>query len=146
MVVHSRDSHPETIRILEQEDAKNVLLHMFGGKEFIQQIVKNGWLVSVNYLVTRSKTYKKVARDLPLENLCLETDAPWNGVQKPLDLVTEKDVVFFKNDEAKVATLRNDPATIVLTAQKIAEIKGISFEEVWKAAGQNAAKFFGINV
>src|SRR3989338_10726357 len=41
LVVHSRDSHERTIRILEQEDAKQVLLHMFGGKEFLQQIIAN---------------------------------------------------------------------------------------------------------
>ena len=144
LVVHSRDSHPDTIKTLEDEDAKNVLLHMFGGKDLIKNILENNWLISINYLVTRSKTYKKIAKDMPLENICLETDAPWNGIQKKPEEVTQTDVIFKENKEQNLLTLRNDPTTIKTTAEKIAEIKEIPFETVWRACGENARKFFSL--
>ncbi len=144
LVIHCRDAYEETVKILEDEDAKKALLHMFGGKSLLERVVQNKWLISMNYLVARSKDYKKIARDIPLENLTLETDAPWNGVQKQIDTVASSDVVFKKNPEQKTATLRSDPSTIKLTAQKIAEIKNLPFENVWKACGENAIKFFGL--
>src|SRR3989338_2355186 len=112
LVVHCRDAYEETIKILEDEDAKKVLLHMFGGKNLLQRVVENNWLISMNYLVARSKDYKKIARDIPLENLTLETDAPWNCVQKPTDSVTSSDIIFRINEEQKIATLRSAPSTI----------------------------------
>lgn len=144
IVVHSRDAHPETVKILEQEDAKKALLHMFGGKDLLKSIVENGWLVSINYLITRSKTYKKIARGLPLENICLETDSPWNGPQKTRQELNKTDIIFRENKESETVLLRNDPITIRITAEKIAEIKGIPFETVWKTCGENAKGFFSI--
>ncbi len=144
LVVHSRDSHQDTIKILENEDAKNVLLHMFGAKDLIKNVWENNWLVSINYLVTRSKTYKKIAKDMPLGNICLETDAPWNGLQKLKGQLGKEDIIFKENKEQNLLTLRNDPSTIKITAQKIAEIKKIPFETVWNACGENAKKFFSL--
>ncbi len=144
LVVHCREASEETLNILESEDAKKVLLHMFPGKNLIDRVVENNWLISINYLVTRSKDYKKIARDVPLENLTLETDAPWNGVQKSIDSVTSSDIIFKENKELNLATLRSDPSTIKLTAEKIAEIKGLDFESVWKKCGENAVKFFNM--
>ncbi len=144
LVVHCRDAFEETIKVLEDEDAKKVLLHMFGGKNLLPRVTENNWLISINYLVTRSKDYKKIARDMPLENLTLETDAPWNGIQKPTDTITSGEIIFKENKELNLVTLRNDPTSIKLTAQKIAEIKGISFDQVWKVCGENAERFFGI--
>ena len=144
LVVHCRDAFEDTMKILEKEDAKQALLHMFGGKDFIQKIAENKWLLSINYLVTRSKTYRKIARDTPLENICLETDAPWNGVQKPIEQVTLSDIVFRKHEELKIASLRCDPTVIKLTAGKIAEIKNIPLESLWKACGENAERFFNL--
>ncbi len=146
LVVHCRGAYEETVNILENEDAKKVLLHMFGGKNLLGRVVENNWLISMNYLVSRSKDYKKIARDIPLENLTLETDAPWNGVQKPIDTVIVNDIIFKENKDLNLVTLRSDPSTIKLTAEKIAEIKGLSFEEVWKACGENAARFFGLKI
>ncbi len=144
LVVHSRDAHPETIRILEQEDARHVLLHMFGGKGLLKSVIENKWLVSINYLITRSKTYKKIARDLPLENICLETDAPWNGQQKTREQLAASDIIFRENADSNTILLRNDPTTIKATAEKIAEIKKLAFGDVWKTCGENAKRFFSM--
>lgn len=123
IIVHSRDAFEESIKILEQEDVKDVLMHMFGANNLIKIVIENNWFISVNTILLRSKKYKKVIRDSPLENILLETDAPWLGFGK-----------------------RNDPLSIKQVAEKIAEIKKISFEKVWKQCGKNAVKFFGLPI
>lgn len=124
LVIHSRDAYEEAVKILEQEGAKKVLLHMFGANDLIKRVIENDWFVSMNTIVLRSKKHKKVVRDMSIEKLLLETDSPWLGL------------------EGK----RNDPTSIKIVAQKISEIKKLSFEDVWKKCGDNSVKFFNLNM
>lgn len=124
LVIHARDAYEEALDVLEQEGAENVLMHMFGANQLVERVMKNGYFVSLNAIVLRSKKHRKVARDMPLESLLLETDAPWLHPEKG----------------------RNDPRTIRIVAEEIAEIKGLGFEEVWKACGRNSARFFRLPV
>ena len=125
VVIHSRDSHSDIVEILEEENAKRVHWHMFGAKELLNRVIDNSWFVSLNAIVFKSKKYRKVARDVPLDRLMLETDAPWLALEK---------------------SVRNEPTTIIDVARKIAEIKKISFDEVWFQAGRNAVEFYGLDV
>jgi len=130
LIIHSRDSYEETIKILEQKDAKEVDMHMFGNHHLAKRVVDNGWFISINTIILRSKSHKKIARDCPLERLMLETDAPWLSPKKLLEGVDE----------------RNYPTSIKLVAEKIAEIKKIDFEKVWNKCGENAIKFFKLTI
>jgi len=130
LVIHSREAYEETLRILEQEDAKEVDMHMFGDHHLTKRIVDNGWFISINTIILRSKSHKKIARDCPIERLMLETDAPWLSPKKLLEGIDEK----------------NDPTSIRLVAEKIAEIKKVNFEEVWNRCGENAIKFFKLPI
>lgn len=123
LVVHSRDAIEDTIRILEEENAKRVHMHLFGEHSFLKKVIDNGWYISLGPIVLKSKKHKKVARDTPLERIMLETDAPWFGFGK-----------------------RNEPLSIKEVANRIAEIKKISYEEVWRVCGENAIKFFNLNI
>jgi TatD DNase family protein len=120
VVVHARDAASEAVEILEREEAKDVLMHMFGANQLTDRVIANGWFVSLNTIVLRSKRHRKVARDAPLERLLLETDSPWLG------------------GEGK----RNDPTAIKTVAKEIAGIKNVDYEEVWRTCGKNAARFF----
>lgn len=120
LVIHARDAYENVVEILERENAKDVLLHMFGANHLVKRVVGNGWYVSVNTILFRSKKHKKVVRDMPLEKLMLETDSPWLGP----------------------AGKRNDPTSVKIVAEKIAEIKRTTLEEVWKKCGDNAIEFF----
>lgn len=131
LVIHSRDAFEETIQILEEEKTKNVLMHMFGANQLVKRVVENGWMISINTILLKSKKHKKIARDIPLENLLLETDAPWLAPKALLE------------GDKKA---RNDPTSIKIVAQKIAEIKKISFEDIWKTCGKNAVEFFKLSV
>jgi TatD DNase family protein len=119
LVIHSREATEDCVKILEQEDAKHVLMHLFGEKKLLERIVENEWYISIGPIITRSKTHKKIARDFPLERILLETDSPWFGFGK-----------------------RGTPLNIKPVAEKIAEVKKLSFEEVWQICGKNAVRFY----
>lgn len=134
VVIHSRNSHKDVLDILEKHKLPKVYLHMWGGhqEEFMKRVLEKGYFVGVNTVVYTSKNYKKVVRDVPLERLLLETDAPW--------LALKKEGEAYKID----SKARNEPTSIKLVAEKIAEIKNLSFDEVWKACGRNAIRFYGL--
>ncbi len=122
LVIHIRDAFEDSIRILEDEDANQVMIHMFGGREFLSRVVENGWSISLNTMVLRSKKHRKIARDVPLDRLMIDTDAPWLDPQKG----------------------RNTPLSVKVILEKIAEIKKMPFEELDKATTENAVKFFNL--
>jgi len=130
LVIHSRESYEETIKILEQEDAKEVNMHMFGDHHLTKRVVDNGWFISINTIILKSKSHKKIARDCSMERLMLETDAPWLSPKKLLEGVED----------------RNNSTSVRIVAEKIAEIKKVSFEEVWKRCGENAVNFFKLPI
>lgn len=125
LVIHARDAYEEVVNILEQENAKKVMLHMFGASHLVKRVIDNGWHVSMNAIVLRSKKHGKVVRDMPVERLMLETDSPWLHPS---------------------GRGRNDPRSIRAVAEKIAEIKKVQFDEVWEMCAQNAIKFFGLPI
>jgi len=130
LIIHSREAFEETIEILENQDAKKVMLHMWGGHKFLKRVLENGYFISMNTIILRSKGYRKVVRDCPLDRLMLETDAPWLAPKRLIERV-----------EA-----RNDPTSIKAVAEKMADIKKTEFEEVWNKCGENAINFFDLDI
>jgi TatD DNase family protein len=126
LLIHSREAEEECVKILEREDATNVLMHMFGANQLTKRVVENGWHISVNTIVLRSKKHGKVVRDCPIERLLLETDAPWLAPQTL----------------GSAEKARNEPTSIKAVAEKIAEIKAMPFADVWNRCGANSVAFF----
>jgi len=124
LVIHARDSYEECIKILEEEGVEKVDLHMFGGRKLLERVIKNGWNISMNAILLKSKNHKKIIRDMPLDKIMLETDSPWLAPDGG----------------------RNTPLTVKTVAEKIAEIKKLTFEEVWHACALNAVKFFKLPI
>jgi len=124
LVIHSRAAVPDAIFILEQEHMKNhkILFHFLEDKDCIKKIVDNNWIISIGPSILRSKDIKKIARDMPIERILLETDSPWFA-QKP-------EQVF------------GEPINVKLVCEKIAEIKHMSPAEVEKQTDKNAIEFF----
>jgi TatD DNase family protein len=131
LVVHSRDATEDVLTILEAQGAKAVQMHMFTTPSLLTRVMENGWLISVNTLLLRSKTVKRIVRDCPLEQMMLETDAPWLGLGQDGN-IKPKNVV------------RNDPTAVRLVAEKIAEIKRTDLHEVDSQTTDNAIKFFNL--
>lgn len=138
IVVHARAAFDDAVQVLEQEGARpgQVCMHMFGANQLTKRVIENGWFISLNTIVMRSKKHKKIARDCPLENLLLETDAPWLAPVDAPDWTTL----------APLAGRRNDPRAVKIVAQKIAEIKKIPAADVIAATTRNAIKFFSLPV
>jgi len=123
IIVHSRDAMHDTLDILEKEGMQNrkVLLHLFGDKDSLKRVIDNGWSISIGPLILKNKEIRKIARDCPIERMMVETDSPWFGDGK-----------------------RGTPLNAIKAAEKIAEIKKISFAEVEKQTDLNAKAFFSI--
>lgn len=127
LVIHSWDATAETINILEQEGMKNkkVLMHLLSDRKVIQKVIDNNWFVSIGPGIKKSKDIRKIARDIPLNKILLETDSPW-----------------FQQEDQEYGI----PNNVKIPAKKIAEIKRVSIEEVEKQTDLNAINFFNLKI
>lgn len=118
--VHSRESLAETFKTVQKTGNQKALFHWFDGNEKeLQAICESGFFVSIGPAAFSQKKIQLVAKGVPLENLLLETDCPvaFNG----------------KNSE---------PSWIRKVAEKIAQIRQESLEEIARKTTKNAEKLF----
>lgn len=132
IIVHDRDAHTETIRVLLEERAQEVggVLHSFSGdREMARQALDLGFYLGFSGPVTfnNGRRAQDMARYVPLDRLLLETDCPY--------LTPEP----FRGR-------RNEPAYVRFVAEKIAELRGISLEELAAQTTENAKRLFRIEV
>jgi len=121
LVVHSRDAEDDALALLAEYD-KTALLHCFsGGVELATKAAQAGHMISIPTNITYVKSRQHLAKQLPLECIVLESDAPYLA-PKP--------------------KTRNEPANVTLSAEKIAELKGVDLEEVAQATTKNAQEFY----
>ena len=131
IVIHNRDADKDTIDILESHDAKSVggIMHSFhnGTDEQIDRVLNMGFYVSLAGVITfkNVKRPKEVAQYVPLDRLLVETDAPYLTPHP------------FRGK-------RNEPKLVRLVAEEIAQLRGISVEEVEKATTENAKRIYNI--
>jgi TatD DNase family protein len=129
IVIHSRDSLQDCIDIVKQNQKGKLrgIFHCFGGSlEEANQIMDLGFLMGIGGVVTYKKSgLTEVLKDIPLNSLVLETDAPY---------LTP---VPFRGK-------RNEPAYLKYVVEKIAEAKNVSIAEVSKITSANAQNLFDI--
>lgn len=128
VVIHDREAHADTMRILKKYTPKKVLLHCYSGsKEMLKEVLKLGAFISMGGVVTfkNARVPVEVAEAVPLDRLFLETDCPYLSP------------VPFRGK-------RNSSEKIAFTAEKIAEIKGMEPQQLIDITTKNACEFFGI--
>ncbi|MGB6440368.1 MAG: TatD family hydrolase, partial [Methyloceanibacter sp.] len=129
LVIHARDADVDIASILEEEAARGAfpfVLHCFtGGPELARRGLALGGYVSFSGVVTfkNSEALRDVAKDVPLDRLLVETDAPYLAPE-PLRGRT------------------NEPANVVHTAARLAVVRGISDVELATATTENFFRLF----
>jgi len=130
IIIHNRDSHEDMLNILR--DYKDLInggvMHCFSGSWEMAKIVLDlGLYISLGGPVTfkNAKRPVDIAQNVPLDRLLIETDSPY---------LTP---VPYRGK-------RNDPGHVALVAEKIAQIRGISAEEVGRITTENAVNLFKI--
>lgn len=123
IVVHSRKAEKECIELLKNHEAKKVLMHCFSGKlSLLSDIVANGWMISIPTSVKNSEHFQKVVSLTPIHNLLAETDSPFLHPDKELN---------------------NEPANVIESYKKIAEIKKMPLKKVEDALEKNFLRLVG---
>ncbi|MBM6630373.1 TatD family hydrolase [Mammaliicoccus vitulinus] len=128
IIIHNREATQDCVNILKEENASEIggIMHSFSGSnEIADEILKMNFYISLGGPVTfkNAKQPKEVAQHVPLDRLLVETDAPYLSPHP-------------------YRGKRNEPARVKLVAEQIAELRGISYEEVCEATTQNAERLF----
>ncbi len=130
IVVHVREAYQDVMSILKSEHAEDVggIVHCFSGdREAAKDCLDMGFYISVGGILTfaNSQELREIIRGLPMDRILLETDAPY---------LTP---VPYRGK-------RNEPAYVVHVAEALANLKGITFDEVAETTTLNACKLFGL--
>lgn len=129
LIVHTRDADEKTIEIFADEMKKGAfpgLIHCFStGRALAEAAISHGFYVSLSGILTFKKAteLQETVRHLPLSSLLVETDAPFLAP------------VPFRGK-------RNEPAFTRQTAEFLAELKGLPYEEVARATTENFFRLF----
>jgi TatD DNase family protein len=128
IIVHTRDADDDTYALLKEEGQGKLrgLLHCFSSsRKLAEQALEMGLFISFSGIVTfkKSDELRAIAKDIPLERILVETDAPFLA---PMP---------FRGKT-------NEPSYVVHTAQCVADVKGVSLEELAGITTQNALRLF----
>ena len=142
VILHVRDAHEDALRILRIHPARKLggVIHCFyGSKEIAEQYLKLGYHIgiggSVLQLEERAKELREAIPHIPLDRILVETDAPFI-------LPYCKDVIQPK----LLRRARNTSLILPAVINKIAELKGISADEVEMATAENVVRLFRLPV
>ena len=126
LIVHSRAADPETAAILADEKSPSGVIHCFStGRLLAERALTQGFYVSLSGIVTfrNAEELRATARDIPLDRLLIETDAPYLA---PVPLRGKT----------------NEPAYLVHTANFLAELLGVAPDELARRTSENFFRLF----
>jgi TatD DNase family protein len=126
LIVHTRDADPETAVILAHEKVSTGVIHCFStGRQLAEKALELGFYISLSGIVTfkNAEAIRAIARDIPLDRLLVETDAPYLA---PVPMRGK----------------RNEPAFVVHTVARVAELKGVSADELARVTSENFFRLF----
>ncbi|PRO64385.1 TatD family hydrolase [Alkalicoccus urumqiensis] len=130
IIIHDREAHEDIVDILEEENAGEIggIMHCFQGDEAMAaRCLDMNFYISFGGPVTfkNAKLPKEVAVTIPDDRLLVETDAPFLAPHP-------------------YRGKRNEPAYVTLVAEKLAELRGVSYDELASQTTKNAERLFAL--
>lgn len=134
VIIHCREAHDDLLPILSdfyeahyKDSAREWgVIHCFSGdQKLAEEYRKLNLMISFTGLITFAKNWDELITNFPLEKIMIETDAPYMA-------------------PAPFRGKRNEPMYVRYVAEKIAQLKGLSFQEVEEATFSNAQRVFGV--
>ena len=127
-IVHEREAHEDGMRIVEEFPEVTGVFHCYSGSaEMAKWLVARGWYIGFTGVLTFKNARKavEVAASIPLERIVLETDCPYMSPEP------------FRGK-------RNDPGKLYRMAEKLAEIRGLSVDEIHRITLENGKRLYRI--
>ena len=128
VIVHEREAHEDGLRMVEEFPEVTGVFHCYSGSaEMAKWLIARGWYIGFTGVLTFKNARKAVetAAAIPLDRIVLETDCPYMSPEP------------FRGK-------RNDPGKLYRMAERLAEIRGISVEEVHAATMENGKRLYRI--
>ena len=128
VVIHSREAKKDTLEIVKEAGIDKGVFHCFSGDmDMAEKVMAMGFYISIAGPVTfkNAKKLVEIAKSIPDDYLLIETDAPYLAPEP------------FRGR-------RNEPSYLVHTARTIAELRGISIEDIARITTLNAKRLFGV--
>ena len=129
VIVHERDAHEDGMKIVEEFLGVTGVFHCYSGSlEMAKWLVNRGWYIGFTGVLTFKNARKavEVAANIPLDRLVLETDCPYMAPEP------------FRGK-------RNDPGKLYRMAERLAEIRGVSVEEIHRITVENGKRLYRID-
>lgn len=126
VIVHEREAHEDGLKIVEEFPTVKGVFHCYSGSsEMAKWLVSRGWYIGFTGVLTFKNARKAVetAAAIPLDRIVLETDCPYMSPEP------------FRGK-------RNDPGRLYRMAEKLAEIRGMSVEEIHRITVENGKKLY----
>lgn len=126
VIVHEREAHADGMAVVEEFPQVTGVFHCYSGSaEMAQWLVSRGWYIGFTGVLTFKNARKavEVAQQLPLERIVLETDCPYMSPEP-------------------YRGKRNDPSRLPFMAQKLAQLRGLSAEEVAAITTENGRRLY----
>ena len=128
VIVHEREAHEDGMAVVREFPEVTGVFHCYSGSaEMARQLVDKGWYIGFTGVLTFKNARKavEVASSIPLERIVLETDCPYMAPEP------------FRGK-------RNDPGKIYRMAEKLAEIRGLSVEQIHEITLENGKRLYRI--
>ena len=128
VIVHEREAHEDGMKSVEEFPAVTGVFHCYSGSaEMAKWLVSRGWYIGFTGVLTFKNARKalEVAASIPLDRIVLETDCPYMSPEP------------FRGK-------RNDPGKLYRMAEKLAELRGLSLEEVHRITSENGKRLYRI--
>ena len=126
VIVHERDAHEDGMKVVEEFPDVTGVFHCYSGSaEMAKELVKKGWYIGFTGVLTFKNARKaiEVASTIPLDRIVLETDCPYMSPEP------------FRGK-------RNDPGKLYRMAEKLAEIRGLTLEEIHNITTENGKRLY----